>query len=887
MYDNTLKPLKNQGLSAVTLDVIMQRYGITPPDHIDTSGRLVRYAGNPSHPRKRDTWYVAHEIGTHQVVTFGDWRLVPQSITWRSYDDDDISDHDRPKFQKIITSQKKQYSSELKRRQEEAATKAVKMLRDAADCTGHPYLTAKHVDPVPGLKVSGDALLMPIQDIAGKIWGLQKIYPEKLDGYDSNKLFLTGTKKQGCFFPIEGRGWNTILICEGLSTGITIHRATGHTVIVALDAGNLTPVSKAIRSKYPTSTIIICGDNDRYSDGNPGATAAQAAADAVGGRYVLPEFARDCQGTDFNDLMQAEGIERVTYQIEAGAEAVEVPEDAEPEPGTYDYVIREYPIIPFPWEVFPAGLTDCIHNVAELKGIKPYCLVGAIMASLASLAAANITITPLPEFRAPLILFFADIMPSGAGKTPSLKAMATETLDQWQAEVEDAYEQELNDWKLLPKNARGPEPKQPRVYKTTQFTIEGLHHALTTYPATLAFIDEISGLFNSQNQYKSGKGDDREAILRLFDGDSIYAVRRGERRKVRNPRVSIVGGTQPYTLNKVISSQDILKHDGTIFRFCFLYEKNPAVPLRLGVHWDTRLKNKWLKLLSDFHVIGNSEKHYDLIADTEAQKYAVTLINELRMIEPQGVPEELHGFFKKCSDYIVRFSGLLSLIRQLWDSGQIVTETLMVDDLRAGYQLAQYYLHQNLNLFAGMYGAKERARYYDPETQAIAVAINNALSKNLFINNYYPIKYLLNDLSQMGVVFKSERVLAAKLRKLKINTTLARYRELTKNSMVILNEDLETLFKTISAMSAISSNPVNIGRAECGHCKTDVRKVRKKQDSDPSSADIENRYPQPTSPMNTKFEDNEDNDDIDSGKNKKTDNPNDLEADAGKWEVIL
>jgi putative DNA primase/helicase len=81
---------------------------------------------------------------------------------------------------------------------------------------------------------------------------------------------------------------------------------------VAFHAGNLEAVATALRDAHPGARIIIAGDNDHHRpretgpDGRPkpnvGRIAAEKAAAAVGGFALLPAFASDDRGTDWNDL---------------------------------------------------------------------------------------------------------------------------------------------------------------------------------------------------------------------------------------------------------------------------------------------------------------------------------------------------------------------------------------------------------------------------------------------------------------------------------------------------------------------------------------------------------------------------------------------------------
>ncbi len=91
------------------------------------------------------------------------------------------------------------------------------------------------------------------------------------------------------------------------ATGATLHES-GYTVACAMNAGNLKPVALALRAEYHSVEIIIASDDDRTTPGNPGRTAANAAAAAVGGLVTFPEWPADAplNLTDFNDLSSLE-----------------------------------------------------------------------------------------------------------------------------------------------------------------------------------------------------------------------------------------------------------------------------------------------------------------------------------------------------------------------------------------------------------------------------------------------------------------------------------------------------------------------------------------------------------------------------------------------------
>ena len=59
---------------------------------------------------------------------------------------------------------------------------------------------------------------------------------------------------------------------------------------VCFHAGNLEPVARALRAKFPRMRLVVCADNDQATPGNPGVTQALAAARAVGGYLAVPDF---------------------------------------------------------------------------------------------------------------------------------------------------------------------------------------------------------------------------------------------------------------------------------------------------------------------------------------------------------------------------------------------------------------------------------------------------------------------------------------------------------------------------------------------------------------------------------------------------------------------
>lgn len=237
----------------------------------------------------------------------------------------DYNEEERAYYAKKQKEAEESAEKELREKQAKACEEAEKIWAEACRDISHEYLSKKQIGveaaKSAGIRQRGDVLLIPMRDIEGKLWGIQRIWP------DGTKRFLTGQRKIGCFFTFCGGSGDPAIVCEGFATGASIFAATGLTTYAAMDSGNLNHVAKSV--KVPGTRIIICGDDDRWnpSGKNVGREKATEAALLVGGIAVFPEFKElenDTSGmyhhkpTDFNDLHCLEGLDEVRRQIERG-----------------------------------------------------------------------------------------------------------------------------------------------------------------------------------------------------------------------------------------------------------------------------------------------------------------------------------------------------------------------------------------------------------------------------------------------------------------------------------------------------------------------------------------------------------------------------------------
>lgn len=216
----------------------------------------------------------------------------------------ELTPAERQAFARRLDALKKQHNVEQRERQAETAIAASIRWAAAKPAQAHPYLSAKGVQ-AHGLRIDGDHLLIPLRDSTGMLKSLQTI------ATDGGKRFLPGGQVKGCYHAI-GKPSDRLIVCEGYATGATIHEDTGRGVAVAFNSGNLLPVAKALRAKYPSTTIVLAADDDWQTEGNPGLTAATEAARAIGGLLAVPDFTgldRGPKDSDFNDLRRLAQVE--------------------------------------------------------------------------------------------------------------------------------------------------------------------------------------------------------------------------------------------------------------------------------------------------------------------------------------------------------------------------------------------------------------------------------------------------------------------------------------------------------------------------------------------------------------------------------------------------
>ena len=359
----------------------LSEHGFTPPAAL-RDGVIDRIKDEHDKGTKRTGWYIYNQYDDIAVGVFGTWRDPDNKTTWTSKDTHALSFAERVHLNDIIKQNEAKRREEERLRHDEAALEASEEFLSLEDVKDNPYLIKKNVKPCDGLRQKGEVLYMPILD-GSTIVSYQKIYP------DGTKRMKTGGRKKGCYFVIEGEN-SVIYISEGLSTGLSVHDATGNTVYVAIDCGNLYEVSQVVIKKYPSSHVVLAGENNEANINK----CEQIDLPAI----FPPDKAHD----DFNDMHVALGLEAVTEVLKPKIEKKKKEKIKDDLPQ------------------FNGALQDIINYYNATSGNKqPLFAIQSAMAACSVILARNFT----TNFENRTSLFMLNLAKSGTGKEHAKKTI--------------------------------------------------------------------------------------------------------------------------------------------------------------------------------------------------------------------------------------------------------------------------------------------------------------------------------------------------------------------------------------------------------------------------------------------------------------------------------
>lgn len=614
--------------------------GLEPPDVIEPD-RLHRFAGIGKRNGNTAGWCKFFSDGKGGV--YGDWSQ-DFSESWQAKRETPLTEAERKAFKDKCEREKQARQAERDRQHAEARKMAQKIWGEAKPEIGeHRYLRDKGAN-AHGIRCSADRLVIPVRSTDGTLHSVQYIDPR------GAKRFLKEGRISGCYHAI-GKPSDTLCVCEGYATGASIHEATGYAVAVAFNAGNIEAVARALREKLPDIRIILCADDDIYTQGNTGLTKATTAAHAVNAALAIPDFAdnRPEGATDFNDLARCRGLEAVKACI-ANAKAPAEPEGQSrpdkaptgavtgeewPEPNPIKAELS--PVEPLPTAIIPEPYRARVADASERMQTPPDFMATAAVVMTGAVIGTACTIKPKRRDDwqiVPNLWGGAVGRPSVLLKTPAMKE-ALNPLARLELDAKQAYESEQRQYEAdiemhkaardaikdrMKKAAKGkagsaeniaelklelcnlnaPDGPVWRRYKTNDATVEKCNELMRDNPrGLLLFRDELIGLLAGWE--KPGHESDRAYFLEGWNGNQGHTDDRIGRGTTyaENVCISLYGGIQPAKLQTYLyQCMRGLENDGLMQRLQLaVYPDEPKTWQLVDRYPDTEAKNRVYKII--------------------------------------------------------------------------------------------------------------------------------------------------------------------------------------------------------------------------------------------------------------------------------------------------
>jgi hypothetical protein len=359
-----------------------------------------------------------------------------------------------------------------------------------------------------------------------------------------------------------------------------------------------------------------------------------------------------------------------------------------------------YPATPFPVDVFPEDHQRYIREGAaamncppDFFGVPMLVVAGGAIGNSFRLAVTN-------THHQSAALYAAVVGRAGSVKSPALEEVAR-PLEQAERRHHLRFREQMKAWRETPEEEREEKPTLKRVL-VDDTTTEALGTALEANPRGLTMVrDELAALVCGLNQYKAGKGHDRQIYLKIWN----HATSRIDRKnnpdgiplRIYRPFLAILGGIQPSILDMLHGNRGFQRaDDGYLDRYLFAYpEDQPAAgetwreitEQASGIWASTidRLLDKEMTLEGD----GTKRPWLKRLTKTGKEAWVTFTTAHAAELNSEKFPENLRGAWSKLRGYCARLALILHCLRLA--VGERVDPDVDGESVRRAVRLVDYF----------------------------------------------------------------------------------------------------------------------------------------------------------------------------------------------------
>ncbi len=352
-------------------------------------------------------------------------------------------------------------------------------------------------------------------------------------------------------------------------------------------------------------------------------------------------------------------------------------------------------------DFLPEDLAEPLKTWCNWLSLRPEVALTALLTGVSSLhkVGTELVIHRNQTFRVPPTIFSGLVSESGQKKSPILWNIIRHPLNELRQEKIDAYNAAMEDYKAEmevwsqseDKGAKPEPPEDPTLYYFTNATGEAIPVQAGKAPdkAMLALIDELSGLFNSANSYRGGRGSDKQDILSYFDGSGQTVLRAGGV-KVDVPKIylSVFGTIQPEILKNHVA--DCFDPDGQWARFLFVNQPLVAATLSDDDGQFVEIRDRLTGVYRQIDQLPEMEYRLSRPAFKRYQQI-YNQLEKLRVTHPRA---GMRAVYSKMEGYIGRLALNLHVLWEIASGKACPAEEIPPFILEMAIALAKFYVGQ-------------------------------------------------------------------------------------------------------------------------------------------------------------------------------------------------
>ena len=321
-------------------------------------------------------------------------------------------------------------------------------------------------------------------------------------------------------------------------------------------------------------------------------------------------------------------------------------------------------------DIFPTDLAKNLRILNRFLNYPDYLVAANFLTAVAACLKLNtrLELNAATFYEVPLNLWTATVGLSGSMKTALTTTFVKNPLAMVEKEIKTKYLEQLKEYIKAQKegNEDVPEPSRTQVVvndSTEESLQKMLENCEKQNQALLILRDELSALFVF-DQYKSGKGTERQFYLDLWDGSGFNVIRLGKNnsRTAESTQTSISGNIQNQLLGKLMKDGD---PDGLFSRFLFL----PNPPKVIELPKPTAIEKKEAKEARDhlqqFLLRVKQLMAYTYFLSDEALEKFNQFHTEQQVKAIKNPRPAVQAIYRKSAAKVAKISGILNIISSL------------------------------------------------------------------------------------------------------------------------------------------------------------------------------------------------------------------------------